>query len=150
MTEALAMTAPALHLVAPSRVAELWPFAIGNIQRALDWGDGEFTADDLLEGLIDGKMQLWLSHRDHVVDAVCVTQIVTYPRVRSCIVLLVGGEPGAGLAAVRHGVATIEDFARRAGCDALELVGRQGWERVLPIGWEKRAILMRKELRDGR
>lgn len=138
---------PSLILVPPTRVAEVWPAARPHVERALGWGDGEFDITDTLAMIASGQQQLWLSIDDEgAVVAVCVTQLVAYPRSKVCVVLLVGAEDGAGLAAVRQGVGVIEDFARLAGCAACELVGRQGWERVLPAGWAKRAILMRREL----
>ena len=90
-------------------------------------------------------MQLWIAvdrSEPERIEAVCVTEIVSYPRERRCgLVFCAGDESGRWL----HHLDAIADWARGQGCAALELQGRPGWERRLPE-WKKTHVLLRKRL----
>ena len=39
----------------------------------------------------------------------------------------------------------IEDFARKRHFNAIDILGREGWQKVLP-GFKKQSVLLRKEI----
>lgn len=81
-------------------------------------------------------MQLW-----RVPEACAVTTVQTFPRAKVCMILLCGGE---NMKAWIHHVDDICDWARKQGCDAVEIPGRRGWKRVL--NWDIPWIMYRKML----
>ena len=57
-----------------------------------------------------------------------MTRILCYPRSRSLLIELLGGE---GMAEWIHLIQHLEVYAREQGCRHVEVQGRRGWERAL-------------------
>ena len=47
---------------------------------------------------------------------------------------------------VKDIVVDIEEFAKKRHFNAVDILGREGWHRVLP-GFKKKAVLLRKEIK---
>lgn len=85
-------------------------------------------------------MLLWIG--GDPVDSVAVTELVDYPGHREARVVF-----GAGhIERAAEGWPMVEDWARFEGASALEVIGRPGWERRLPPGFVKDAVVLRKVL----
>jgi hypothetical protein len=112
------------------QVHELWGQVKPLIEAALSRGRGEMLAEDVLGFLVSGDMQLWIA-RDDRIRAICVTEIVQFPRLKVCRLAL---GAGSGLRLWSHGKAVIKSWAQSQGCNELWGGGRKGWSRVL--GWK--------------
>jgi len=115
------------------------------IRRACARSDGRYDSADVLAALLAREMQLWLAvdATSGKTNAVCVTQIVNYPRERRCsLAFCAGKRPGLWL----HHLDDIAEWAKAHGCAALELQGRPGWEKLLPAGWKRTHVLLRKRI----
>lgn len=106
------------------------------LEAALEYSDGAFLWQDVLDGIARGAMQFWPADR-----AAIVTQVLTSPQKKTLHVFLAGGE----LDAVLDIVPALEVFGRGHGCTSMSMDGRPGWERVLK-DWKKTSIIMKKEL----
>lgn len=96
------------------------------------------TADVL--GWIEAeKAQLWIG--GNPVDAVCITELIEYPRERACRLIFAAGEIGR----VLEGQELVEAWARSQGCASIEIEGRRGWERMAP-GFAFESALLRRRL----
>lgn len=131
--------------VPQAELSKVWPAIAPMLQRACDRSDGRYAIADVLAALQGREMQLWLAvdaDAAGAVEAVCVTELVRYPREKRCgIVFCAGREPQRWL----HHLDAIERWARAQGCAALELQGRPGWERLLK-GWDRTHVLLRKRI----
>lgn len=125
-------------------VPTLWPKIVGDMERACDRSDARYAAAHVLSALLRRDMQLWLAAGDgeNPIEAVCVTEIVAYPREKRCGIVFCAGRNAARWL---HHLEAIENWARKQGCAALELQGRPGWERLLE-GWDKTHVLLRKRI----
>lgn len=105
---------------------------------AIEMG-GEFTEQEVREAIEQGEAQLWIA-RDDAIRVAVITKIRRGGRV--CEIWLIGGEnPGSWL----HFLQVIETAARERGCGKMELIGRVGWERLLP-DYRRTAIVLEKAL----
>lgn len=111
---------------------------IRRINIALDHSGNTHTWEDVRQGLLDGKFQIFWN--DH---GVCITEIVQAPQKRYLHCFVVAGElPGVmdlQEQVIRHALTN--------SCEYMTTVGRFGWERVLPkYGWQKTYAVMKYDL----
>lgn len=112
------------------------------IQRANDASIGEYSLDDIIEGLSVGSHQGW-----NVDGLYAVTIIQDYPKKRICMVQLCGGTMTKE--ALEKGLSLIEAFAKQNDCDSLQLCGRIGWVKVLnKYGFNQQYVVLDKPLGD--
>jgi hypothetical protein len=101
------------------------------------------TPDDVIEQAKSKDCQLWSYHDGEKFRGVVATRIH-----RTTIGLMCSLWVCIGLDAdeLMEGVHNeIERWARDIGCYALEIVGREGWQRKLP-GYTRKAIVLEKRL----
>jgi len=83
--------------------------------------NGKFTADDIHTDLVNEHKQLWLAWADGP-QAVCITQIVQFPRRKVVEFIMVTGEARNGW---KHFKGEIEDWARGEGCTLSRAIARK-------------------------
>jgi hypothetical protein len=112
------------------------------LEKAIDAGTGEINLRDVFDALVARRMQLWTAIDDNKKTvAAVVTEVQQHPRLRVCSVRL-----GAGnLDAIIKHIEPLAEWAKWAGCDALELYGRLGWARILK-DWTMTHVVLRREL----
>lgn len=93
-----------------------------HIEAALAYGGGTHTFDDVRDGILSGRMQIWPAPR-----GCAVTEIVQYPRKRVIHCFLAGGE----LDQIIDMIDSAIEWGKAQGCESLTLSGRKGWERAL-------------------
>ena len=131
------------QIVAPEDVAYLWEHVSPLIDKVQRHTEGEVMADDFLEPLTHGDMQLWIATENNVMHSAMITQIITYPQKRILRVILIAGSDFKRLYEFND---MIESFAIRTGCSGMELWGRKGWRKLLP-DWESNYIVYTKDLK---
>lgn len=105
------------------------------IEAALEYSGGTHSFSDVVQGLVEGRMQLWPAERGCI-----VTEIVQYPKKKVLHVFLGGGE----LDQILDMHEDVIRWAKAEGCVGLTMSGRLGWKRPLAKhGW--RPILMTYE-----
>jgi hypothetical protein len=109
------------------------------ISRALRYSDGTHTLDDVREFIATGRAQLWPGKR-----AVVVTEIINYPRRKTCNGWLAAGD-NAELAEMCK---SVEAWARSQGCTRATIVGRRGWQKtyLADYGYAPKWVTLSKEL----
>lgn len=109
------------------------------ISKALEHGGGTYELDDVIEGLHDGRFQIFWN--DY---GVCITEIVNGPRRSYLNCFVVAGE----LPGVMELQSKIDEFAREMGCAYLMTTARLGWQKVLPqFGWDKTSVVFTRPVR---
>lgn len=132
-----------LYGVAPEAVEEVWEQVSPILVKSLQYADGKYSLESIKRALLRRDMQLWMYVRDGI-KACGVTQVLKYPEKKVCVVMFAAGE---ALSEWINFDSLIEEWARDNQCDAIEIYGRPGWERVL--GWERIHVVIRKNLHES-
>ena len=128
-----------IRKVPPDDLHIIWNEVEQKIKPALD---DCYTPQDIIDGLIQDRFQLFISWEDHVESAV-ITEIAQYPQKRICRYFLAGGNNMDNwLEPIQK---EIEKFAKHNNCNSIEVAGRKGWARKLK-GYEQKIYLFSKEL----
>jgi hypothetical protein len=107
------------------------------IEDALEYSGGTHNFDDVADGIMEGRLQLWPAER-----GCAVTEIVIYPRVKVLHVFLAGGEMDQIIDMINSAVA----WSKTQGCTSMTISGRHGWQRVLEKhGFEPVMTVLKKE-----
>ncbi len=114
----------------------MWGIVVGNLEKGLEYSNGEISIEDIYLGLQSREMQLWSAfNEDGDCVASMVSEIINYPKKRACRMILVGG----GL--MKYWLDYQHEFMRWAkenGCDRVEAYCRDGMMRRLePYGYKK-------------
>ncbi len=118
-----------------------WYEALDLLRPALDL-NGNYSAHSLKRALDKGDLQLWCHFGGEAMNMAVVTELADYAKRRVCLILLIGGSEMDEW--LKH-LATIESWAKGNGAQAIQLEGRNGWERVLP-DYSRRAVVLQKEI----
>lgn len=130
-----------IYAVFSHQIPEVWEKVLPLVKSALDYSDGKFTPDSVKAALEAREMQLFIVGEN--ISAIAITQIQQYPAKRVLVFEFCAGKDIDRW--LFDLVSEIERWAVEQGCDAIEAVGRPGWEKVL--GWERIHVVVRKPLK---
>jgi len=105
--------------------------------------DETYNLEDIYEGLIDDRMQLFISWNNDRVESAIVTEIAKYPQSKVLRYFLAGGSNLDNWLDNLQQV--VEKFAKLQNCTHIEVAGRKGWVRKLK-GYKVKAYLLNKEI----
>jgi hypothetical protein len=130
--------------VPPWQIAKFLPFARQIIADATR-RSGDWTQAEIIDGLTEGRMLLWLAiddrttarapaeapedghKRPRVVLGAAVTQLHMTNAGKLCNIVLCGGKDFRRWVGLKD---AIETYARVEGCTKVRMSGRRGWARV--------------------
>lgn len=95
-----------------------------------------WTIDAVEQEIRSRRASLW-----PLENSAGVTQVQDRPNGRILLIWMAGGD----LDELLHYLPAMETYARVQGCDAIEVNGRAGWERVLP-GFTRKSVVLTREL----
>lgn len=128
-----------IFVVPREQVLQAWP-AIHDQLRRIQGEDWE--PEDVLEELEQGYAQCW-GIRGSPIQTLFITKICHTHTHRHGLVWICAGEHiESGLGMYRE---YIEPWFKTQRCEWIEIVGRAGWQKVLP-DYQKRAVILRKVL----
>ena len=130
-----------LHQVPALAVIHEWPRVASLVRQALKRGEGSYGEADVAMACMSGAWKLWMVENGFNVTAICITQIIEFPRQRKCLLRYLAGT----MEAIEPHIPVIEDYARREGCQVLEGYARKGWARRMP-DWTQKNVVMQKDL----
>jgi hypothetical protein len=106
------------------------------VQAALDHAGNLFTLEDVKKAVIKGEA-IFLPG----LEAVVIAEIRVYPQKRIYNCWLAGGN----LEELKLAFApAIRRYAKRAGCDAITIQGRPGWQRVFNM--RQKGVVLTEEV----
>ena len=118
-----------VSLVPLEYLENIWPNIEEYMEGAAEYTYGRFTVDDIKSNLQTKPQQLWIAFDDtSFIKGAVVTEITTYPRMRSLVMHFTGGidlkewKPSM--------LELLQRFAKENGCDVIESYGREGWGKV--------------------
>ena len=125
----------------PSEDVEfIWSLVSPLLEKALD---ETYSIEDILYGLANDRMQLFISWNNKKVESAVVTEVAQYPQSKVLRYFLAGGNNlDNWLERIQE---VIEKFAKKQNCTHLEVAGRKGWVRKLK-GFRVKAYLLNKEI----
>lgn len=111
---------------------------------AVERSKGRYEVGDVIALCLQGHMQMWCSVRDEKIEAVCVTQILTFPRAKVLAMTFIGGKNSAHWLRFEADMAV---WAKEQGCSQLEgYDARNGaWLRVTE-GWSENYLAIGKPI----
>src|SRR5262245_55054014 len=115
-----------------------WSDNFQRLQETCRRSGGLHDAADVLHELQTDNTKFWRASP----NSFLVGEIVTYPRRRILNYWLAGGD-------LKEVLAFSEEYkplARAAGCDAVFLTGRPGWERVLAAKYRRVGVIMKQDV----
>jgi hypothetical protein len=118
-----------LLAIPPDGIETVWPIARAQLALAASW-TRKVDLDVLKTRLQAGIGQLWMVWvpKDELsLATICTDLLVHDTGWKVARVTLIGG---GGMDIWRSLLVELEQWAREEGCDAIELVGRKGWQRV--------------------
>lgn len=127
--------------VQPESLPDQWRYYQPLIQDALSCGEGSYDERDVLAHLLSGRWALLAVDVDAKVAAICVLEVIDFPRQRKLLVRYVAGDGDL----IRGGVPVIETLARSCKCDVIEAYARKGWTRSL-TDWTSRYVILQKKM----
>ena len=133
-----------ISYVPPKDVGLVWKQIEPLLLKPLEIDGLAYMPKDIFDSLLKKKMQLWISWnvKTNVVEAAIVTEIIDYPRLRSCRYFLAGGtNMKSWFNTIKE---QIEQWAKLNKCQRRELVGRKGWVKWLKDYKQKHIILMKE------
>jgi len=121
---------------------------IEHVESALRFSYGEREIHDIMKELVKGSKQIWLGTIGDKFVATVVTQIIQYPKKKTCEICYLGGEAGSGVLKALGEVEAIENWAVDNGCDDIQVFGRRGWLKALKKhGYSSRYTIIGKNLK---
>jgi hypothetical protein len=137
---------PTLRLVPPPEVERRWPEFRVLLDRAIQHARGELVVDDLLAGVLAGKMGVFALEEGNELQLVSAFEFIRYPR-RSVMNLIATG--GCNGVAYAKNFALVDQVARAMGASAVCCYCRPAVarhiEHLLP-GAKQAYIVMEREV----
>lgn len=131
-----------LYGIGQHEIEAVWPEVEPWLKGSVERTRGKYTIDDLKDGLLQGHAQLWIWKTETALGVI-VTQIEEFPR-NKCLVVRIGTGTNAKEWA-EPAAERLEEFGRYAGCDAMIMVTRPGWEKLLP-SYDRTHVYLEKAL----
>jgi hypothetical protein len=103
-----------LYIVPTIQVQRFWHLAEPLLQKALDKGNGEFTADQLKLLVTQGQQQLLLVMKDEICYVALTVQFINYPNDRVAYITYIGGKN------TKAGFEQFKTWAREQGCTKIQ------------------------------
>jgi hypothetical protein len=125
-------------------LASVWPTVEPILREGMD-KSSRLTTADVLPSIKAGDQQLWVGWDNDGVALVAITEVYATTQDKAVSVLMVSGR---GLDDCKTHLKAIENWGRSIGCCRIEMLGREGWCKVLP-DYTKTRVLLEKDLTDG-
>ena len=133
-----------------NKVDEVWSLVKRNIQEALSYSGNHTDSDFVYQTIKDGKFQLWVvwdkskKTVKEQYNGVVVTEIVKRKLKQSCNIFIVSGKNRQQW---QHLISVLEDFALKNECTNMELIARQGWEKIMEqFNYKKTHVVLEKQI----
>ena len=129
-----------------SKVNDVWDRCKKFIEMGNNKSQQEMNVDDIYEKLLTTDMQLWIVFsEDAEIVSVLTTEIVIYPRVKTCRIVTLGGKDMDDW--VEQFLKMLEEWALENNCEAMETACRKGFIKKLEkFDYEHTYTILTKKL----
>ncbi len=130
-----------LTSVPADKARDVWPYVDFFVHTAMARG-GLGSYGVVKDQVLDGRAMLWIARNDDRIHAVAVTSLAITEWRKVCEITALAG---SGMKNWFAFLPTIEDYAKKAGCSSMRLMGRKGWARILK-DYKSKHVILEKEL----
>ena len=129
-----------------SKVNDVWDRCKKFIEMGNNKSQQEMNVDDIYEKLLTTDMQLWMVFsEDAEIVSVLTTEVVLYPRMKTCRIVTLGGKDMDDW--VEQFLEVLEEWALDNNCVAMETACRKGFIKKLEkYGYEYTYTILTKKL----
>lgn len=121
-----------------------WDYVKDDIERALNLDSNRINIEDVYEAIVNKEMQLWAIH-DGDIHAVMTTEIAEYAQLKAVRIVTVTGKDCEQWLDLL--IDTVSRWGAENGANAVEFIGRKGWEKVLTkYGFGETQVFMTKTI----
>jgi hypothetical protein len=131
-----------LYQVGVERLPDYWLLVSPLLNLACIRSENRYQLGDVVQRIADGLMQLWIVAGPTEIETALVTEIIVYPEFKAARISLLGGRYRENWTGFEPELAA---WAKANGCAVLQVIGRPGWERVLPE-WRKVSVTLERNL----
>lgn len=139
----------AITLVPPGQmtywIGLLWKY----LKKSEEWTQGRANIDDIVRFVYTGAMNLWVFVDTDTQEAVgqMITEVKSYPRSKKLVMQYCAGQPHAMQFVEDRMHALLVSYAKDAGCDGIEFIGRPGWKKsALSHGYDLEACVYTRKV----
>jgi len=130
--------------VAPKYIHQVWPDVVGFIEDALQYGAGEYNADQMKVMILRGEQILLVAVEENAVKGAATVQFIDYPNYRVAYVTSIGGR----LIANKDMFKELTDWCKFNGASKIQGAARESIERLWKrlFNFERRYVIVEKDL----
>lgn len=125
------------------QVNDWLPYVSPHLKRWIEH-DSTVELPEVAQQLASGESQLWCLHKDEI-RGVFVTKLHRSNTHEWGLIWGCAGNLADIKADALEFLRVIENWMKANGCEFVEIVGRGGWERILP-DYKRHAVILRKRL----
>ena len=130
-------------LVHPNDLPALWPQLSDLIKEACDWSNGHLDPRSVVDGVLDGGLQLAVFWADEKATAILVICVSQFPTGKKILEVLIAA--GVNAKSWTEHEDKIIALAKSAGCSSIRMIGREGLQKVLTT-WKRTAVQLEMEI----
>jgi hypothetical protein len=135
---------PKLYRLHRWEVSKVWPTVKPWIEEALDRSNSDFSIEYFRQKIDCGDTLLWIIVDGRILAAGTTECLHLQNGRKLCLVSTLAG---ANMAVWDGLWEQVEDYARREGCDGIQIVGRVGWVRHMKArGFKQPWVMLEKKL----
>ena len=117
-----------ISLVSKDLYSNLFPRIESYLESAAEYTYGRFKAQDIKDRLLISDQQLWIAFEDETIYGFVVTEILTYPQIKTLVMHFTSGKE---LPKWKDDMLKeLKSFAKDFNCSIIESYGRRGWAKV--------------------
>jgi hypothetical protein len=130
--------------VAPKYIHQVWPDVVGFVEDALQYGAGEYNADQMKVMILRGEQDLLVAVEENAIKGAATVQFIDYPNCRVAYVTSIGGK----LIANKDTFKELTDWCKFNGATKIQGAARESVERLWKrlFNFERRYVIVEREL----
>ena len=130
--------------VPPQYIHQVWPDVVEFIEDALQYGAGEYNADQMKVMILRGEQALLIVVEENAIKGAVTVQFIDYPNCRVAYVTSIGGK----LIANKDTFNDLIDWCKFNGATKIQGAARESVERLWKrlFNCERRYVIVEKEL----
>jgi len=130
----------ALYAIPKEELPTVWGKVGPIIKEVIPYTGGRHSEKTVIDFLLQDRYQLWIVMQGEDLKTAFTTEVFEYPTgMKVCEIILLGGKQSREW--LEYAIEQIGLYAEQNGCEKLQMVGREGWTKLLK-SWGKVSVMM--------